>query len=283
MQKSSFLPSKPPPAPGFLTEQLRLNRAKSFSPLTAWGTVGRISACYSSSKILAGGKMFWQGFATGSRTAIPIALGYFPLGLAFGVLAREAGLGVIQTVFMSFMVFAGAGQFIAVGLLKTGAEIVTIVVTTFLVNLRLFLMGMALQPKLKSWSKLKLGIIASEITDETFVVASDYYTNHEPSWPFHLGLNVTSHMAWVFSSGLGASVGNLIQDPAKFGLNFALPAMFIALLVGQVKNKVTLIVAIGAGVVSLVARTLIPGNWHILLATIVAASLGVVLEKWMGK
>jgi predicted branched-subunit amino acid permease len=55
------------------------------------------------------------------------------------------------------------------------------------------------------------------------------------------------------------------------------------LLVGQVKNKVTLIVAIGAGVVSLVARTLIPGNWHILLATIVAASLGVVLEKWMGK
>lgn len=227
--------------------------------------------------------MFWQGFAMGSKTAIPIALGYFPLGLAFGVLAREAGLDVFQTVFMSFMVFAGAGQFIAVGLLKTGAEIITIVVTTFLVNLRLFLMGMALQPKLKSWSKLRLGIIASEITDETFVVASDYYSNHEPSWPFHLGLNVTSHMAWVFSSGLGASVGNLIQDPAKFGLNFALPAMFIALLVGQVKNRVTLIVAIGAGIVSLVARTLIPGNWHILLATIVAASLGVMLEKWMGK
>lgn len=181
------------------------------------------------------------------------------------------------------MVFAGAGQFIAVGLLKAGATFVTIVATTFLVNLRLFLMGMALQPKIKNWSKLRLGIIAAEITDETFVVASDHYSDHEPSWPFHLGLNVTSHMAWVISSGLGASVGNLIQDPARFGLNFALPAMFIALLVGQIKNHTTLIVAVAAGIISLWARTVIPGNWHILLATVVAASLGVVIAKWMGK
>ncbi|NLC77860.1 MAG: AzlC family ABC transporter permease [Clostridia bacterium] len=227
--------------------------------------------------------MFWQGFVQGSKTAIPIVLGYFPLGLAFGVLAKDAGLNVWETLIMSFMVFAGAGQFIAVGLLKAGATFVTIVATTFLVNLRLFLMGMALQPKIKNWSKLRLGIIAAEITDETFVVASDHYSDHEPSWPFHLGLNVTSHMAWVISSGLGASVGNLIQDPARFGLNFALPAMFIALLVGQIKNHTTLIVAVAAGIISLWARTVIPGNWHILLATVVAASLGVVIAKWMGK
>lgn len=227
--------------------------------------------------------MFWQGFAKGAKKAIPIVLGYFPLGLAFGVLARDGGLTVLETLFMSFMVFAGAGQFIAVALLKSGAEFVTVVATTFLVNLRLFLMGMALQPKIKTWSKLRLGIIASEITDETFVVASDYYSTHEPSWPFHLGLNLTSHMAWVVSSGLGASVGNLIQDPARFGLNFALPAMFIALLVGQIKNQTTLVVAIVAGIISLWGRTLVPGNWHVLLATVVAASLGVVMTKWISK
>lgn len=227
--------------------------------------------------------MFGKQFALGSKTAIPIALGYFPLGLAFGVLARDTGLTVFETAGMSFMVFAGAGQFIAIGLLKTGADIITIAATTFLVNLRLFLMGMAFQPKLKGWSRLKLGIIASEITDETFVVANDYYSVNEPSWPFHLGLNITSHLAWISSSALGASVGNLIQNPEHFGLNFALPAMFIALLVGQIKNKINLTVAIVAGVLSLIAKLLIPGNWNVLIATLIAATLGVVIDKWINK
>lgn len=227
--------------------------------------------------------MFWQGFALGSKSALPIVLGYFPLGLAFGVLARDAGLNVFEAVTMSLMVFAGAGQFIAISLWKAGVDMVAIIATTFLVNLRLLLMGMALQPKLKGWPKHRLAIISAEITDETFVMASNHYETHEPSWPFHLGLNVTSHLAWVFSSGLGASIGNLIQDPSQFGLNFALPAMFIALLVGQIKNKTALIVAGGAGIVSLIAKMLIPGNWNIMLATVVGATLGVMVDQWTDK
>jgi len=227
--------------------------------------------------------VFWQGFALGSKAALPIVLGYFPLGLAFGVLAREAGLNVWESVTMSFLVFAGAGQYIAISLLKAGVDLAAIIATTFLVNLRMLLMGMALQPKLKGWPKLKLAVIAAEITDETFVMASNHYEEHPPSWPFHLGLNVTSHLAWIASSGLGAGIGNLIQDPARFGLNFALPAMFIALLVGQVKNKTALLVACSAGLTSLLAKMLVPGNWNIMLATIIGATLGVVVDRWTGK
>lgn len=215
--------------------------------------------------------------------ALPIILGYFPLGLAFGVLAREAGLGLMETSLMSLLVFAGAGQFIAIGLIKTGAKITTIAVTTFLVNLRLFLMSMALQPKLKNWSRLKLGIIAAEITDETFVISSNYYSKHQPSWPFHLGLNVTSHAAWIISSALGVTVGNLISHPEVLGLNFALPAMFIALLIGQIKNKTTMAAVIGAAIISLFARAMLPGNWNVILATVIGAALGVLIEKWTTK
>lgn len=227
--------------------------------------------------------MFGKDFLLGSKTAIPIALGYFPLGLAFGVLARDAGLTVTEAATMSLMVFAGAGQFIAIGLLKTGASIINIAATTFLVNLRLFLMGMAFQPKLKHWSRLKLGIIASQITDETFVMANSYYSSNEPSWHFHLGLNITSHLAWILSSALGAGVGNLIKEPELFGLNFALPAMFIALLTSQIDNKLNFTIAIVAGIISLAAKILIPGNWNVLFATLIAATLGVVLEKWINK
>lgn len=223
--------------------------------------------------------MFWKEFSIGSRTAIPIALGYFPLGLAFGVLARDAGLNVLEVTTMSLMVFAGAGQFIAVGLIKAGGELITIVATTFLINLRLLLMSMALQPKLKDWSKLRLAIIAAEITDETFVIASEHYSSHQVSWPFHLALNLTSHLAWIVSSGLGASVGNLIQEPERFGLSFALPAMFIALLIGQIKNKNALIIALIAAVVSLMGRSFMTGNWHVLLATVVAATIGVMIKN----
>lgn len=227
--------------------------------------------------------MFWQGFALGSKAALPIVLGYFPLGLAFGVLAREAGLNVFEAVAMSFLVFAGAGQYIAISLFKAGVDTIAIIATTFLINLRMLLMGMALQPKLKGWSKPRLAVIAAEITDETFVMASSHYEEHEPSWPFHLGLNVTSHLAWVCSSGLGAALGNLVQEPSRFGLNFALPAMFIALLVGQVKNRTAFIVACGAGLTSLLAKTLLPGNWNIMLATLMGATLGVVMDQWTGK
>ena len=233
--------------------------------------------------ILAGDHVFWQGFALGSRAALPIVLGYFPLGLAFGVLARDAGLNVVEAVAMSFLVFAGAGQYIAISLFKAGVDMIAIIATTFLVNLRMLLMGMALQPKLKGWSKHKLAVIAAEITDETFVMASNHYEEHEPSWPFHLGLNMTSHFAWVCSSGLGAALGNLIHEPSRFGLNFALPAMFIALLVGQVKNKIVFMAACGAGLTSLLAKMLIPGNWHVMLATVVGATLGVVIDQWKGK
>ncbi len=227
--------------------------------------------------------MFGKEFALGSKKAIPIAMGYFPLGLAFGVLARDTGLTLLEATSMSFMVFAGAGQFIAIGFLKTGADILTIAITTFLVNSRLFLMGMAFQPKLKEWSRLKLGIIAAEITDETFVVANDYYSTNEPSWPFHLGLNITSHLAWITSSALGAGVGNLIKNPESLGLNFALPAMFIALLVGQIKNKKNLVIAVVAGFLSLTFKISLVGNWNVLLATLIAATLGVILEKWINK
>ncbi|MFA5536102.1 MAG: AzlC family ABC transporter permease [Bacillota bacterium] len=227
--------------------------------------------------------MFGKEFALGSKKAIPIAMGYFPLGLAFGVLARETGLTLFEATGMSFMVFAGAGQFIAIGFLKAGADILTIMITTFLVNSRLFLMSMVFQPKLKEWPRLKSGIIAAEITDETFVVANDYYSSNEPSWPFHLGLNITSHLAWIASTALGAGVGNLVKNPESLGLNFALPAMFIALLVGQVKNKRKFMAAIVAGILSLLFKIFLTGNWNILLATLIAATLGVTMEKWIKK
>jgi predicted branched-subunit amino acid permease len=86
------------------------------------------------------------GLAVGVRRTLPIALGDFAFGLVFGVVARQAGLSLSESVLMSGLVFAGAAQFIAIGLWTAPLPIVSLIVTTLVVNLRHLLMGAALRP-----------------------------------------------------------------------------------------------------------------------------------------
>ena len=110
------------------------------------------------------------GFAQGAAAAWPICLGYMPIGLAFGVLAQKAGLLPLEIGLMSVIVFAGSSQFIAVSMLAAGASIFSIVATTFMVNLRHFLMSSALAVYMKNADRKKLSFFAYGVTDESFAV-----------------------------------------------------------------------------------------------------------------
>ncbi|KKM12584.1 hypothetical protein SY88_02735 [Clostridiales bacterium PH28_bin88] len=224
-----------------------------------------------------------QQFLLGVKSATPIVLGYLPLGFAYGVLARGADLTVAETVLMSIIVYAGSSQFIAVGLLAGSAPPLTIIFTTFLVNLRHMLMSASLVPYLRHIATPVLAVLAYEVTDETFAVASARYAEHPAHASYQLGLNVTAQVSWVTASWLGATVGNLLGDPERYGLDFALPAMFIALLVMQLKNRPTYLAALAGAVVSVVLARVMPGNWHIIIATVVAATVGVWSERWTQK
>ncbi|GEA15661.1 MAG: hypothetical protein PWR22_1399 [Moorella sp. (in: firmicutes)] len=223
--------------------------------------------------------LLWQGV----RAALPIVLGYLPLGFAYGVLAREAGFNLWETVLMSVLLYAGSGQFIAVSMFGSGVAAAAIIFTVFLVNLRHLLFSASLVPHLRRFRPGALALLAAEITDETFAVAINHYSNHEAHLPYHFGLNLAAHFSWVLASLLGGLAGNLMGDPARFGFNFALPAMFIILLVMQLKDKKTIIVATLAALFSVVFALLWPGSWNIILATVIAATLGVILEPWTGK
>lgn len=222
-----------------------------------------------------------QQYLAGMASAAPIAMGYLPIGFAYGVLAKGAGLTAWETGLMSLMVYAGASQFIAVGLLAINAPFVTIILTTFLVNLRHLLMGAALAPFFTKVRSSYLAILAYGITDETFAVASAHYAKHAAHPSFQLGLNLTSYMAWFVASVLGATAGGLLPESARFILDFALPAMYIALLVIQLANRSAYLAAIIGGAASVLLSWLLPGSWNISIATLVAASVGVWSEKWM--
>ena len=213
--------------------------------------------------------------------AAPILLGYIPIGFAYGVLAQKAGLSVFNTLLMSLIVFAGSSQLIAVGLISAGLAPISIILTTFIVNLRHMLMSAALTPYLGGWRKIELAWFGFEITDETFALHANRFPAAGVQKAEAFAINVTSHAAWILGSLLGSLGSGLITDVEQYALDYALPAMFIALLVMQIKNKPQIAVAVISGILSVFLLLHGFNHWYVIMATIIGASFGVVVEKWM--
>lgn len=214
----------------------------------------------------------------GMQAAWPICLGYFPIGLAFGVLAQKAGLHPVEIGLMSLLVFAGSSQFIAVSMLSGGATVLSIVITTFVVNLRHVLMSSSLAVYLRSVSRGWVALFAYGVTDESFAVNLTRFRNGNWDWRQALVLNHTANTAWIGSSILGAYSGQFIPAGA-FGIDYALIAMFLCLLVFQLRGKLYTVTAIIAGVLAVILALLVPGNVYIVLASILAATFGVFFRR----
>ncbi len=222
-------------------------------------------------------------FFAGAKKAIPIMLGYTPLGLAFGVVAREKGLDVLQTALMSLTSFTGSGQYIAVGMLGAGASIPAILFTIFLVNLRYLLFSASMAPHVKKLPTVVQAILAFGITDETFTLNMAEFDRQEADRDFMFGVNFFSHFSWIANSAIGAAIGKAIPNIDRFGVSFALPAMFIALLLMQIKDRNTKIVAIVAGGLSLLVSFFTQSSVNIIIATVIAATIGVGLCQYKQK
>jgi 4-azaleucine resistance transporter AzlC len=214
----------------------------------------------------------------GAAAAWPICFGYLPIGIAFGVLAQKAGLSLTQIGLMSLLVFAGSSQFIAVSLMASGATTAAIVATTFMVNLRHLLMSSALAVYLGAASRAKLSLFAYGVTDESFAVNAVRF--RDGGWDVERGLalNHTANLAWIGASLAGGLGGRFIPAHA-LGIDYALIAMFICLLVFQLKGRVYAVTAGIAGILAVALSLILPGNTHIVLASVLGAALGAVIRR----
>ena len=229
-----------------------------------------------------------EGYLAGVRDAGPVILGYTAIGLAFGVVARTAGITVCEVALMSLVLYAGSAQFVLVGLIAAGMPASAIVATIFLVNVRHVLYSAAVSPYLQHLKPWQNAFIGAELTDETFAVASARLGRgpapERAGWFF--GLNNASHLTWLVCTTAGAIAGSAITDIRALGFDFALGAMFAALLVLQIAGRQTrlpAVVAASAGaLVALTGALVGPGSWAIIAATIIAATLGMVVEERTG-
>ncbi|ABB14781.1 AzlC family ABC transporter permease [Carboxydothermus hydrogenoformans] len=222
-----------------------------------------------------------KAFLLGLKKTTPFMLGLIPFGLAYGIMATQAKLSLGETLLMSLLVFAGSAQFMAVGMIKEGVGIGFIVLSTLLINLRHLLMGLSLAPFLNKLNAKWLYLLAFGLTDEVYGTTIGHY-QQEGSYKgnpyFMLGSEAGIYFSWLISSLAGALLGTLIKDPLSWGLDFAMPATFLSIVIGQIKSWQILIVFLIAGILAIAGYLLIPGKWYIILATGTATVLGTILE-----
>ncbi|WHY68307.1 AzlC family ABC transporter permease [Neobacillus sp. SuZ13] len=216
-------------------------------------------------------------FKKGIQAGISIGIGYFPIALTFGLLAKTSGLSLYETVLMSLIVFAGASQYISLSLIAYGTGIFEIILTTFIVNIRHFLMSTSLNEKVEEDHLLNKLIYSFGITDETFSVVA---TKEGPAATgFLFGVISVSYSSWVVFSGLGHLIGANLPQTLQESMGVALYAMFIGLLVPSMKKsiKVVFLAVLGAIFNSIFTiGNLMAQGWAIVSATLLSA---IIIES----
>jgi len=219
-------------------------------------------------------------FRSGFKEAIPLVFSIFAYGLVFGILARQSGLTYWETVLMSGVVFAGSSQFVAVSMIAAGATASQIILATFLLNLRHLLMGASLAPYLVGVKFWKLAILGHFLNDESYALTISRFQRFGGSAAYFLGAGIATFVGWFFSSALAGLFGNILGDPHQYGLDFTFLGAFIGLLVPQLKDMQSWTAFGVAAVVSLTVAQALPGKWYIIIAALVAATSGVVMETY---
>jgi 4-azaleucine resistance transporter AzlC len=218
----------------------------------------------------------------GAAAAWPICLGYFPVGLALGVLADQAGMPFWAVGLMSVLVFAGGAQFIAVAMLTAGASTLSIVLTTFVINLRHILMSSALAVFLPGINRWFLSLFAYGITDESFAVNLTRFRRGQWDRWHALVVNHLSNFAWIVSTVAGSLVGQFIPRGA-LGIDYALTGMFICLLVFQLRGRIYVLTGIVSAIIAVAWYLLVPGNSYIIIASVGAATAGFFAGRMAGR
>ena len=214
----------------------------------------------------------------GISAVLPVCFGYIPIGLAFGVIAGKAGLGPVETGAMSMIVYAGSAQFIAISMLSAGAAVLPIIITTFVVNLRHLLMSSSMSMYLKRNKKTSLSFFSWGITDETFAVNLERFIN--ASWDIKKGLivNFAAYFTWIASTIAGNLCGQFVPDGA-FGIDYVLTAMFLGLLVFQLRGRIYVITGVLSGALAVIFSLVLPGNIYIVAGSVTAVTLIMIMKN----
>ncbi|MFC3706078.1 AzlC family ABC transporter permease [Devosia honganensis] len=220
-------------------------------------------------------------FFAGARACVPVAISVAAYGLVWGVLARGAGLSPLEVVMMSGLVFAGSAQFVALDLwtaTPASLPIGPLVLAALIVNLRYLLLTATLRPL---YPPGRLGFRALGmylVTDENWAMTAAAMARGGGSVAFLMGGGVLAWLSWMSTNLVGYGLGSAIDDPARWGLDFAFTATFLALLLGMWKGRGDIVPWLVAALAAILTARWVEGSWHILVGGLAGSLAGAVVE-----
>ena len=215
----------------------------------------------------------------GIYAGFPVLIGYFPIAVTFGLLAKSVNISLIESFCFSAFVFAGASQFVGLNMFHAGIGPGEITLTVFLLNFRHFLMSATLASK-TYLNRFLIPVISFGVTDETFAVAA--MKKEELSAGYLIALNFTAYAGWVTGTVAGYTAGDFLPADIQASISICLYAMFVAILIPAVKKS------FAAGAIALIAGTLnsflgyadfISSGWNIIISILAVSAAGMFLFK----
>lgn len=216
-------------------------------------------------------------FHEGVKAMTPLLAGVVPFALITGITAAQYGLSMTLNMFMSLVIFAGAAQLAALQLIGEGAASIIVVYTALIINFRFLMYSLSIAPHFQDENVKTKGFLAYIMSDQSYALSMVHFMNEEEADPksYYAGASMTLWFAWQSFTAIGYSLGAAV--PTSWGLDFAVPLTFMAILLKSVHDEAMFGTMIVSGVVSVLAYRL-PMNGGLVLSAIVGILAGLFFE-----
>lgn len=222
-------------------------------------------------------RLFWKG----TVAMLPLSVAVLPWGLLAGSFAIEAGLNPFESQALSAILFAGSAQLVATGMIKAGAGLMTMLITTFFITSRHFLYSVSMRGKISPLPTRWRVILGFLLTDELFALCGQQSEKQFNRW-YALGAGFSFYLIWNLATLVGIVAGSYIPSLNSIGLEFAVAATFIAIVIPNVKSIPILISVITALILS-VTLTIFNVNGSLMYASVGAMLAGYFSELALTK
>ena len=222
----------------------------------------------------------WSTFLAGARNTSPLILGVAPFGLICGAVCVSVGMPEWGAIGMSTIIFAGASQLVATQLMAEHASLAVVILTGLVINMRMIMYSASLAPHFTGVHPVRKALLSYMLTDQAYAISIARYGEadgdaiNKPL--FYFGSGLTMWACFNITTVLGAYAGALI--PPRWNLDFAIPLTFIAVVIPAVKDRPSLLAAMAAGLVALLAVPL-PYNLGLMVGAICGIAAGFAAER----
>lgn len=224
----------------------------------------------------------WRHLIRGALQSAPFLLVLAPFAMLFGILAKDIGLDLAQTMGMSALVLAGASQLTLVQLIQQETPAIIVILSGLAVNLRMAMYSASLSQYFRHATAPQKAAIAYSLIDQTYVLAVNEYEKHpemrlEHRLAYFCGAALVGVVPWIIMTYVGATIGDTIPTD-ELGLDVTVPVMFIAMIAPSLRSLPHLVAATVSVIVALLLHSL-PAGLGLLIAAPCAMVAGALTEK----